>query len=179
MLDKRSLRELIKEKRRHFSQQKLGEMSSCICHTLLADDMLRKAEVVLMYYPLPSEVDVTPVIRELSGKGKVVLLPKVVSDTDMTIHKYEDENSLCVGAFNIMEPVGEEYMDYDSIDVVIVPGMAFDIRGNRLGKGKGYYDRFFSRVRNIYKIGVCFPYQMVDDVPCDEHDIRMDKVICD
>lgn len=178
MMDKRALRNMIKEKRRHFSQQELGEMSLCICHSILSDENVNGADVIMMYYPLPSEVDVRPALNVLRERGKVVLLPRVVSDTEMTIHKYENENSLSVGAFHIMEPTGEEYTAIDAIDVVIVPGMAFDKEGNRLGKGKGYYDRFFTRAYNIYKVGVCFPYQMVENVPCDAHDVKMDKVIC-
>lgn len=77
-----------------------------------------------------------------------------------------------------MEPTGELFTDYDLIDVAIVPGMAFDREGHRLGRGKGYYDRFLAQLPHIYKIGICFPFQLVDKVPADVHDILMDEVIC-
>ena len=76
-----------------------------------------------------------------------------------------------------MEPTGEVFTDYDAIDVAIIPGMAFDEAGHRLGRGKGYYDRFLARVPNLYKIGLCFSWQVVPHIPCDEHDIRMDRII--
>ena len=64
-----------------------------------------------------------------------------------------------------------------SIELVVVPGMAFDKQGHRLGRGKGYYDRLLPKLTNAYKLGVCFPYQYIEEVPTDEHDIRMDEVL--
>ena len=116
-------------------------------------------------------------LDELVAKGKTVVLPRVVSDTDMELHRYTGQQDLQAGAYGILEPTGELFANYDDIDVAIVPGMAFDAEGHRLGRGKGYYDRFLSRVNNVYKIGLCFSWQMVDNVPCDDHDVVMDEVI--
>ena len=142
-------------------------------HPRLAD-----AHTVLLYSALPDEVQTLPLLNRLSAEGKTVLLPRVVSDTDMELRRYTGPNDLEPGAFGIMEPTGELFTDYDLIDVAIVPGMAFDREGHRLGRGKGYYDRFLARLPHIYKIGVCFPFQLVDQVPTDAHDILMDEVIC-
>ncbi len=83
-----------------------------------------------------------------------------------------------------MEPVGEAFTDYEKIDVALVPGMAFDAAGHRLGRGKGYYDRFLSSHLSSLNshpspllIGVCFPFQRVAEVPSEEHDVLMDEVI--
>jgi 5-formyltetrahydrofolate cyclo-ligase len=84
---------------------------------------------------------------------------------------------LQAGAYCITEPTGERFTDQEAIDVAIVPGMAFDTEGHRLSRGKGYYDRFLSHVPYLYKIGLCFSWQIVDCVPCDEHDIVMDEII--
>lgn len=177
MIDKRALRSMIRNEKRHFSQQELGEMSLCVCDSLLSNARLCSSDVILMYYPLPDEVDVTSVISYLYERHKTVLLPKVVSDTEMTIHRYCGEDSLVVGAYGIKEPCGEVFDNVGDIDLAVVPGMAFDCNGNRLGRGKGYYDRFLSRACNIYKVGVCFPFQMVDYVPCGKDDVRMDEII--
>ena len=118
-----------------------------------------------------------PCLTKLAGQGKTVLLPRVISDTDMELRRYTGRQDLQPGAYGILEPVGELFTDYEKIDVAIVPGMAFDAEGHRLGRGKGYYDRFLSRVPYIYKIGLCFAWQMVEQIPCDEHDILMDEVI--
>ena len=142
-------------------------------HPRLAD-----AHTVLLYSALPDEVPTLPLLNRLTAEGKTVLLPRVVSDTDMELRRYTGPHDLEPGAFGIMEPTGELFTDYDHIDVAVVPGMAFDREGHRLGRGKGYYDRFLARLPHIYKIGVCFPFQLVDQVPTDAHDILMDEVIC-
>lgn len=178
-MNKQELRKDIREKKRHFPQSELREMSLRICDILLANERIKEADTILMYYPLPDEVDVRPLLQELEKQGKTLLLPKVVSNTEMTLHRYEGESSLCIGSYNIMEPIGREYESIEMIDLAIVPGMAFDKEGNRLGRGKGYYDRFLSRARNIYKVGVCFPFQLVESVPSDDNDIKMNDVIRD
>jgi 5,10-methenyltetrahydrofolate synthetase len=83
---------------------------------------------------------------------------------------------LAEGAFHILEPIGEQFADYEKIDVALVPGMAFDAAGHRLGRGKGYYDRFLAAHPHLYKIGVCFPFQHVAEVPVNEYDVCMDEV---
>jgi 5-formyltetrahydrofolate cyclo-ligase len=76
-----------------------------------------------------------------------------------------------------MEPVGTRFTDYAAIDVAVVPGMVFDAQGHRLGRGKGYYDRFLAKLPGVYKIGLCFSWQMVDEVPSEANDITMDEVM--
>ena len=76
-----------------------------------------------------------------------------------------------------MEPCGKVFTDYDSIDVAIVPGMAFDQQGHRLGRGKGYYDRFLQSLPSVKKIGVCFDFQKVESVPAEAHDVVVDIVV--
>ena len=139
---------------------------------------LAEARIVLLYSALPDEVPTQPLLNRLTTEGKTVLLPRVVSDTDMELRRYTGPNDLEPGAFGIMEPTGELFTDYDLIDVAVVPGMAFDREGHRLGRGKGYYDRFLAQLPHIYKIGICFPFQLVDKVPADAHDMLMDEVVC-
>ena len=81
------------------------------------------------------------------------------------------------GFFDIMEPVGEPFERYEDIDLAVVPGMAFDSQNNRLGRGKGYYDRMLPRLTKAYKIGVCFDFQRLPGIPADEHDCKVDEVI--
>ena len=76
-----------------------------------------------------------------------------------------------------MEPVGEPFTAFDQIDVALVPGMAFDAAGHRLGRGRGYYDRFLAAHPQLHTIGVCFPFQRVADVPSEAHDIMINEVI--
>lgn len=82
-----------------------------------------------------------------------------------------------ISSYGIEEPVGEAFTDYTSIDLIIVPGVAFDCKGNRLGRGKGFYDRLLPQISSAYKVGICFPYQLVKEVPAEVFDIRMDEII--
>lgn len=131
----------------------------------------------MLYSALPDEVPTQSLIDGLVAQGKTVLLPRVVSDTDMELRHYTGPHDLQTGAFGILEPTGQLFTDYATIDVAIIPGMAFDAAGHRLGRGKGYYDRFLSRIPHAYKIGLCFSWQMVDSVPSDQHDVVMDAVV--
>jgi 5-formyltetrahydrofolate cyclo-ligase len=150
-------------------------------------------QVLMAYWPLPDEVDIRPLIKHLVAEGCTVLLPKVLDDERMELRRYASEADLAEGAFHIMEPVGEPYNEDDQIQVALVPGMAFDAAGHRLGRGRGYYDRFLSShlltvptvpepVEGVegftpHLIGVCFDFQKVESVPHDANDIPVDMVI--
>ena len=75
-----------------------------------------------------------------------------------------------------MEPVGENFMNYNKVDLIIIPGVAFDRKKNRMGRGKGYYDRFLSKMK-APKMGICFEFQLFDDIPNDENDVKMDYIV--
>lgn len=87
-----------------------------------------------------------------------ILLPVVIGN-DLELRVYTSPADLAIGAYGIEEPTGALFTDYATIDLVIVPGVAFDRDGNRLGRGKGYYDRLLPRIPSAYKVGICFPFQ--------------------
>ena len=178
-MDKKELRRYIREQKRHFTSQQLGEMSLCIMSSLLSHSQIQKADYVLMYHSLPDEVNTHSALDQLLAMGKKVFLPKVVSDTEMTIHEYTGADSLQPSEpYGILEPTTPELSIINcQLSIAIVPGMAFDRQGHRLGRGKGYYDRFLSQIPNIYKIGVCFPFQMLESIPSESTDVVMDEVI--
>ena len=179
-MNKNELRKYIREEKRQFTQQQLGEMSLGIMSSLLSNPRVNDADTILMYHSLPDEVDTHSALDQLIAMGKKVLLPKVISDMEMTIHEYTGKDSLKPSEpYGILEPITPEYsiVNFQFSIVAVVPGMAFDKQGHRLGRGKGYYDRFLSRVPNIYKIGVCFPFQMLETIPSEITDVVMDEVI--
>ena len=181
-MDKKELRRYIREQKRHFTPQQLGEMSLGIMSLLLSNSHIQKADAILMYHSLPDEVDTHSALDQLLAMGKKVLLPKVVSETEMTIHEYTGQDSLQPSEpYGILEPTTPELsiVNCQLSIVIVVPGMAFDKHGHRLGRGKGYYDRFLSRIPNIYKIGVCFPFQLIEKVPSEPTDILVDEVLSD
>ena len=128
-----------------------------------------------MFSPLPGEPQVWPLVDELS-KRKTVVLPRVEGDV-MNFYRYVP-GVLSKGSYGIMEPMLGEAVKPSAIDLIVVPGVAFAADGCRMGRGKGYYDKYMSSdgFRAI-KIGVCYPCQLVDGLPVEVHDIRMDKVV--
>jgi 5-formyltetrahydrofolate cyclo-ligase len=144
---------------------------------------LVEAQTILAYYSLPDEVCTRQLIDELIADGKTVLLPKVLDAGRMELRRYTGPHDLTEGAYGIMEPVGEPFTDYALIDIALIPGMAFDAAGHRLGRGRGYYDRFLSLLIPPSSLllprffGLCFDFQKVDTVPSDDHDIPVDIVI--
>lgn len=151
--------------------------ASAITSQLLQHPCVRKARTILAYSSLPDEVPTQELLDTLVREGKTVLLPRIVSDTEMCLHHYTGRNDLAKGAFGILEPTGELFDAYQQIDVAIIPGMAFDKQGHRLGRGKGYYDRFLPLLPEAYRIGVCYPSRLLPHIPTDDHDILMDEVI--
>jgi 5-formyltetrahydrofolate cyclo-ligase len=173
MSTKQEIRKMIRLRK----QQHTADESSVIIARLKANPRFSQAQTLLLYSALQDEVPTQSLLDELVAQGKTVLLPRVVSDTDMELRQYTGLQDLQVGAFGILEPTGKLFTDYEKIDVAVVPGMAFDKEGHRLGRGKGYYDRFLRLLPKTYKIGICFSWQLVDNVPTDEHDILMDQIM--
>lgn len=144
---------------------------------LLSMPEVADAEIILMYYSLPDEVNTHESVELLARQGKTVLLPKVIDGENMEIRVYEKPGDLTKGSYGIMEPDGKLFTDYARIATAVVPGMSFDKGNNRLGRGKGYYDRFLKKIPQAYKIGVCFDFQKEKNIPHEENDIKMDTVI--
>lgn len=163
--------------KRHFTQQQLGEMSLLAIRQLLANEHVQRAQIVMMYCSLPDEVDTRQALRQLVDAGKQVVLPVVVDDCHMVLRRYHSDADLCEGAYHILEPMGPMFDAVNNIDVVVVPGMAFDVAGHRLGRGKGYYDRFLARCPNAWLIGICFGFQLLPQVPIEATDVVMNEVI--
>ena len=105
-----------------------------------------------------------------------MLLPTVVG-SNLELHAYTGDTDLTTSAdFGIAESTGPLFTDYTNIDLAIIPGMAFTPDGHRLGRGNGYYDRLLPQL-SCKKIGLAFPFQIVDHIPCESHDIKMDMVV--
>ncbi len=173
---KAELRERIKILKRQFAGNS-GELSLQCMSRLLSHPRIIAARVVLMYCSLPDEVDTHDAIDRLVEAGKCVLLPQVTGPDTMCLRVYRGKDDLREGAFHISEPQGPVFTAYGDVDVAVVPGMAFDGRGHRLGRGRGYYDRLLPQLSRAYKIGVCYDFQKVDEVPTDPYDVVMDEVL--
>lgn len=176
--DKRELRKYVRSLKGRYGAQELEALSVAVVDRLLAHPRIAAADSVMMYYSLPDEVCTHEAVDRLLSAGKRVYLPAVISETEMELRCYESAADLQEGSFKIKEPVGRPFTAYGEIEIAVIPGMAFDVTGNRLGRGKGYYDRFLSRIQQAYKLGVCFPFQLLPSIPAEETDVRMDEVLC-
>lgn len=173
---KSELRRLIKLKKQTLTDAYYKEKSSIIFKNVDTLQVVKESKYVMSYWSLPDEVNTHEWNQEKVKEGKLILLPCIVGDS-MILRFFEGVNKMVqVPPFNILEPLGEIFMDYDKIDIIIVPGIAFDRSFNRLGRGKGFYDRFLKNIKTI-KIGICFDFQLFDSIPADRNDITMDYII--
>lgn len=176
-MDKATLRQEIRQRKRQFTSEQLRELSFPVLQRLLSHPRIKQANTILLYHSLSDEVHTHDLIEQLFNEGKTILLPVVIDHEHLEIRRYEGKGSLRQGAMSISEPTGTPYPTLSSIEVAVIPGMSFDAEGNRLGRGKGYYDRFLCQIPQAYKIGICFDFQKVDRVPTQINDIKMDEVI--
>ncbi len=176
-MHKSELRQHVRMMKRQFTAAQLRELSKPIVRRLLVHPRLKSAQTILMYCSLDDEVDTHGVLDQLVVAGKTVLLPVVVSETEMELRRYTCPEDLQSGFFNILEPIGEVFTDYAQIDLAVIPGMSFDRRGNRLGRGKGYYDRLLPLLTNAYKLGICFDFQRLPGIPTEATDVVMDELV--
>lgn len=131
------------------------------------------AEKILMYHSLPDELDTRRFLSKWKNHKKF-FLPRV-NGVNLELLPY-DESRLEIGSFHIEEPQGNDTYPVEEIEVIIVPGVAFDKMGHRLGRGKGFYDRLLQTAKAT-KIGVGYEFQLVDEIPVEAHDVPMDMVI--
>ena len=172
-MEKKELRSQIKALKKQHTKEQLLEQSEKILAKLEQHPDFIKANRVMLYSALPDEVK-TQAFLEKWHLLNTIILPTVVGD-DIIPVEFGKDTAFAVGDFNILEPQNEPYSG--GFDLIVVPGVAFDRQGNRLGRGKGYYDRFLCHHLDVKRIGICFDFQLVDEVPSESFDIRMDEVI--
>ena len=170
---KTDLRELMRQKLRTQAPEDLQAWSESVMARIEEMHCFRRAHVVMLYYPVHHEVDLRPLLDKYKDE-KVVLLPVTHRDS-IELRQYVGPENMKKGHYGIPTPQTATYRGKP--DLVIVPGLAFDKELVRMGRGKGYYDRFLRGLRNVPKVGVCYDFQISDDLPWSWHDVRMDKVI--
>ena len=176
-MTKQELRKLIRERKKQHSTEELKSFSKEIASALLERiESMKQCHVILLYHSLPDEVCTHDIITSLVASGRKVLLPTVVGDT-LQLHEYVNDQLMDVSpTFGIQESQGPVFTDYSRIDLAVIPGMAFTPEGDRLGRGKGFYDRLIPLL-SCPLVGLAFPFQMVDSIPTELHDRRVDEVI--
>ncbi len=172
---KKLLRQQIREIKKNFTPERAIIDSDRIFNQVEDLPQFKKAKVVLAYWSLPDEVSTQKFILKWANEKRFAL-PIVVGDT-LEIRAFNGLNSLITSDFfGIKEPKIEELINPMDIDFAIIPGIAFDKRGNRMGRGKGFYDRFLKHTK-AYKVAVGFDFQILEEVPVSSFDVPVDLVI--
>ena len=173
-MNKKEARNLIKERRMKLSLNYINGASDKIFEKLLQNEDFKNAKIVMSYMDFKNEVKTDKINDFIKNSGKVLVLPKVIDKETMIA--IEDKNQYIISLFGNKEPNGEEYRG--NIDVIITPGVAFDRNKNRVGFGRGYYDRFFLKYPNAKKIAIAFEEQIINEgIETDKYDKKVDILI--
>ena len=178
---KQKLKDEIFRKRKALSKREIDEKSTAIKEKLNLMPQFKKSKNILTYVSFNNEVDTINTIKDLLiKKEKNVLVPYVDKNKLIQISKINSFDELEPKTFGILEPKDGKIRKFDAkkVDLVLVPGIAFDKNGHRIGYGYGYYDRFLGKLnKNITKIGLCNEFQLVEKIPEEKHDVPMDVII--
>ncbi len=172
---KKQMRRAIRLKKSIYTLKEKQEKSAAILEKLEVMDKFIKSSTIMLYWSMDDEVYTHDFILR-HGKNKRIILPSV-NGNELELKEYRGSHKLIAGeGFGILEPEGSVFETPEDIELIVVPGVAFDKKNNRIGRGRGYYDKFL-RLSEAYKVGICFDFQLLDEIPVDEHDILMDIVI--
>lgn len=176
-MPKRSIREKLLAARRHCSLETCLHLSLLIQGRFLDSEAYRQARSLALYSPVMNEVQTESVARRALADGKRLVYPRVVG-SELHFAEVSALGALVPGAFGIPEPPGGCEVPLAEIDLVIIPGVAFDTAGHRLGYGKGYYDRALAAgTPRPARIGFCYEFQLIANLPAAAHDIRMTQLV--
>ncbi len=174
-MDKKALRALIREKKRAMTPEEIRDKSATLGRLLAQTAVYQAARTVYGYYPQNQEVRLLPILEAARAAGKRVALPKIV-DGEMRFLYVTDRTSLVPGFGGIPEPAAGEIAT-DKTALVILPGLAFDRTGRRLGYGGGFYDRFLALEPGHPTVALCYDFQVVPEVPAEAHDLPAGLVL--
>jgi 5-formyltetrahydrofolate cyclo-ligase len=175
MQEKKDIRREILRKRIALNEEELHFKSEAICQAFMTLPGYQNTSFIYIYMDFKNEVMTKSIITNAHQTGKKVAIPRICNN-EMNFYLLEEGQELDIGYFGIREPE-ESTLVQNSEGIMIVPGIAFDEAGYRIGYGKGYYDRFLHNNQVKEKIALAFELQLVDQVPYDKHDIPMDMII--
>ena len=159
--------------------QRRADWSKQICFALQSLPVFKQASVIAGFYPIKSEVNLIPLLAQTLAEGKVLLLPRCRADGTLVFHRVKRLSDLVPGTYGIPEPsVHSPVVEPALIDLILVPGLAFDRGGFRIGYGKGYYDRLLPLLRgDCITCGVAFSLQLADCVPLEPFDLPVQLLV--
>lgn len=175
-MDKTLLRREIREKKRAMTESEITEKSRRLGELFFASDAYQQAKTIYGYLPYNQEVRTVPMLERALADGKRVAVPKVYGDQMRFIYM-TDLSEVACGYANIPEPIADEPVAEDPTALVLMPGLAFDREGHRIGYGGGFYDKFLEAEPNHPTVALCYDFQMLPYLQTQEHDIPVDCVL--
>jgi len=182
-MGKNEIRKRMLDRRRQLTENRIEEDSRRAETRFCEMEEFRRADQVFAYMSVNGEIGTRHIIRQAFKDGKEVYLPKVVGKHEMEFYRIFSEADVTEGKFGILEPCSDEMVDWkkEKASVMIVPGVAFDKRGNRIGYGAGFYDRYLEKVLKgspeLLLTALAYEFQIVEYVPSEEFDRKMDRIV--
>jgi len=179
MLTKAQIRSKILKRLKTQKEEDRNRKSKLIQDKLLRNKVFKKAKTVMFYIAFGGEVNTEEMIREAIKLGKLICVPIFRKDKEiMQPAMFVDHTKLKKGPYGVWEPVSETLVDPEDLDLIVVPGLAFDKKGNRLGRGKGCYDRFLAALSDSTpSIGLAFDFQVLPLIPTTSNDVSIKKIV--
>jgi 5-formyltetrahydrofolate cyclo-ligase len=171
------IREIVKKRLAAMTPGEYSGFNLIIQKYFWGMERVRQANSIMIYYSIGVEVETISIIQKLISMGKIVSLPVCTPSQSLIAGLITDIDQLITTRFGLKEPDPNQLISPEKIDLIVVPGLAFDERGCRMGHGAGYYDRFLSGQPNSFKLGLAYDFQVLPGIPAESHDIRMDGLI--
>ena len=175
-MDKQALRKEIRDKKRAMTEAEIVSASEKLGELFLASEAYQKAKTIYGYLPYNQEVRTVPMLQRAIDDGKRVAVPKCYGD-EMRFIYLEDLSQVEKGYCGIPEPIADEPVADDQTALVLMPGLAFDPQGHRMGYGGGFYDKFLEREPEHPTLALCYAFQMMEHLETEAHDIPVDTVL--
>lgn len=175
-MNKQELRRAIRERKRALSDADISRRSAILAEKFLQTEAYKAAKTIYGYLPYNQEVRTVPILQQALLDGKQVAVPKVYGD-DMKFICLDDLSKVSKGYAGIPEPIADAPVAQDETALVLMPGLAFDREGHRIGYGGGFYDKFLAREPHHPTVALCYDFQVLDQLETEEFDIPVDTVI--
>lgn len=175
-MDKTELRREIRARKRAMTEAEIEERSARLARLFFASHAYQNAKTIYGYLPYNQEVRTVPMLERALKDGKKVAVPKVYGD-EMKFLYLDDLTAVAKGYAGIPEPIADEPVAHDETALVLMPGLAFDPQGHRIGYGGGFYDKFLAAEPNHPTLALCYEFQMLPKLDVEDHDIPVDTVL--
>ena len=175
-MDKKELRRTIRERKRAMTEEEIVSRSEKLGVLFSQSEAYKAAKTIYGYLPYNQEVRTVPMLEQALRDGKKVAVPKCYGD-EMKFIYLDDLTKVAKGYAGIPEPIADEPVAHDETALVLMPGLAFDPQGHRIGYGGGFYDKFLSREPNHPTVALCYDFQVLPELETEEFDIPVDTVL--